>query len=115
MWQQGGSANKMKYEAAQKWIEDLNRKGYAGYSDWRLPTLEEAMSMMDPKQLNGDLYIDPKFDSRQRWIWTSDPYPGAAAQWVAYFDGGRCRNDDLDFYDRGYVRAVRFGQSDKSD
>lgn len=66
MWQQGGSSESMIFEAAKTWIDNLKEKGYAGYHDWRLPTLEEAMSLMEPKQLNGDLYIDPKFDSTQR-------------------------------------------------
>jgi len=89
MWQQGGSSEPMKFEEVQNWIADLNRKRYAGYNDWRLPTLEEAMSLMEPKKLNKDLYIDQVFGSQQRWIWTSDPYSGAAgAQWVVGFYSG---------------------------
>ena len=90
MWQQGGSPDKMKFEPTKNWIAELNRKQYAGYNDWRLPTLEEAMSLMEPKKLNGDLYIDPIFDSNQSWIWTSDPYSGASAQWVVHFNYGKC-------------------------
>jgi len=110
MWQQGGSPDSMQFEAAQKWITELNKKGYVGYYDWRLPTLEEGMSLMEPKKMNKDRYIDPVFDRNQSWIWTCDPYPGAAgAQWVVYFYGGGCYyylNDGP-----SYVRAVRFGQS----
>jgi len=110
MWQQGGSSEPMKFEEVQNWIADLNRKRYAGYNDWRLPTLEEAMSLMEPKKLNKDLYIDQVFGSQQRWIWTSDPYSGAAgAQWVVLFLGGACDYSSLPI--NYYVRAVRFGQS----
>ncbi len=104
MWQQGGSADYMTYEAAKKWIDDLNDRGYAGYHDWRLPTLEEAMSLMEPKQLNGDLYIDPKFDPKQRWIWTSDLYSSAVA-WAVLFHHGGC-NPHYGFVN-GYLRYVR--------
>ena len=110
MWQQGGSSEPMKFEEVQNWIADLNRKRYAGYNDWRLPTLEEAMSLMEPKKLNKDLYIDQVFGSQQRWIWTSDPYSGAAgAPWVVVFRGGSCDSSYLSI--NYYVRAVRFGQS----
>ncbi|MDZ7356715.1 MAG: DUF1566 domain-containing protein [candidate division KSB1 bacterium] len=110
MWQQGGSVEYMTYENAKKWIADLNQKGYAGYNDWRLPTLEEAMSLMEPKELNGDLYIDPKFDATQRWIWTSDLLLGESrAAWVVSFSDGGCGWDG--FHDVNYVRAVRSGQS----
>ena len=110
MWQQSGSSKSMLYKDAKKWIDELNKKGYAGFSDWRLPTLEEAMSLMEPKQLNGDLYIDPKFEAKQRRIWTSDPYQGASRQWVVYFDFGGCYYDFLPSSGLS-VRAVRFGQS----
>jgi len=109
MWQQSGSSKWMVYEEAKKWIDELNKKGYAGYNDWRLPTLEEAMSLMEPKKMNGDLYFDPLFDKNQSWIWTSDQVHGAAAQWVVDFYLGKCYYDFLGLND--HVRAVRFGQS----
>jgi len=115
IWQQDGSSDSMDFDSAKNWINNLNKKGYAGYHDWRLPTLEEAMSLLEPKKLNKDLYIDPVFDSKQRRIWTSDPYSGAAgAQWVVLFSLGTCLNDYLSNYDP-CVRAVRFGQSSPSE
>jgi hypothetical protein len=107
MWQQGGSEDYMIYADAQKYIDDLNRKRFAGYDDWRLPTLEEAMSLMQP-QKQGDLYIDAKFDQEQFWIWTADRYSASRA-WVVGFNPGRCDLFHVD-YSLG-VRAVRAGQS----
>lgn len=72
IWQRSGSISFMTYSEAHGYIELLNREKFAGYSDWRLPTLEEAMSLMEPEKRNGDLYIDPVFDRRQRYIWTAD-------------------------------------------
>lgn len=112
MWQQSGSSRTMAYEEARHWIQtQLNKKKYAGYNNWRLPTLEEAMSLVEPKQNNNKLYIDPMFDSKQTWIWTSDQYQGVEGQpWVVYFNGGRSSGRNI--HDGGlYVRAVRFGQS----
>ncbi|MBN2093504.1 DUF1566 domain-containing protein [candidate division KSB1 bacterium] len=108
MWQQGGSNESMYFEAAKKWIKNLNQQGYAGFKDWRLPTLEEVMSLMEPKEFNGDLYIDPIFDKIQRYIWTADPFAGSAAAWgVGFFNGCGPSYLSVD----GYVRAVRSGQS----
>jgi hypothetical protein len=89
MWQRGGSTNYMDYADAEKYIRQLNTARFADFSDWRLPTLEEAMSLMEPRELNGDLYIDAKFDKTQRYIWTADKQSAGVA-WVAYFGGGGC-------------------------
>ncbi len=106
MWQQGGSSKYIKYEKVKKWIEELNSKGYAGYKDWRLPTLEEAMSLMEPEARNG-MYIDPLFDIKQDWIWTSDLYKGGRSAWVVYFGDGGC-GFNLIIYN-SHVRLVRPG------
>ena len=108
MWQQGGSTEEMEYEDAKKWLEELNKKGYASFHDWWLPTLEEAMSLMEPEKKNGDLYIDPMFDAKQRWIWTSDKVQGMPRAWDVSFGSGGCYHG---LYSISYVRAVRSGQS----
>jgi hypothetical protein len=107
MWQQSGSEESMTYDKAKAYISQLNRENFGGYSDWRLPTLEEAMSLMESRELNGDLYIDPKFDPKQRYIWTADK-ESAGVAWVAYFYDGGCFRDSVQ--GDSYVRAVRFGQ-----
>jgi hypothetical protein len=86
-YQQSGSPNFMFYANALKWISELNKKKFTGYDDWRLPTLEEAMSLMDTKKKNGDLYISEVFDQTQRWVWTADKSGGSVA-WVVGFDLG---------------------------
>jgi len=104
MWQKGGSAEYVKHEEVQKWIEALNRKGYAGFTDWRLPTLEEAMSLMEQVR-NDDMYIDPVFNKKQKHIWTSDIFKGESWACAVNFADGFCGTglftDDL------CVRAVR--------
>ncbi len=103
-WQQGGSENYMVYKDAEKYIQQLNRERFAGFDDWRLPTLEEAMSLMESKKLSGDYYIDHLFGQKQYYIWTSD-YFDASRAWVVYFGNGYCNLDDVGDVD--YVRAVR--------
>jgi hypothetical protein len=107
-WQQSGSPDYMTYDDAEKYVRDLNSKRFGDYSDWRLPTLEEAMSLMESSKKNGDLYIDSVFATAQSWIWTADKYSASAA-WVVGFSFGYCDGSPVD---RGhYVRAVRGGQS----
>ena len=102
--QQTGSSNSMNYTEAEKFIRELNAKRFAGYEDWRLPSLEEAMSLMEREEKSGGLYIDPVFDRRQQWIWTADK-SSASSCWVVGFDDGRCSNLRVDYY--VYVRLVR--------
>ena len=103
MWQQFGSSF-VNYESARAYVAQLNRDQFAGYSDWHLPTLEEAMSLMEAKENRDFLYIDSKFYSMQNMIWTSDLYSSTGV-WVVYFDSGHCKYSEFD--DQNYVRAVR--------
>ncbi len=57
IWQHSGSAEELVYKMAIEYIEGLNRSKYAGFNDWRLPTIEEAMSLLESEKKNGDLYI----------------------------------------------------------
>ena len=107
-WQRSGSDEGMNYDQVEQYIRDLNKKRFGGFGDWRLPTLEEAMSLMEPERKNGGLHIDPIFDSKQRWIWTSDKYSTGAA-WVVSFYVGYCYFLDVPYVI--HVRAVRRGQS----
>ena len=81
MWHQNGSERFKDKEEISKWVNNLNLKGYAGFKDWRLPTIEEAASLLEPKQNFGDMYVNTVFDKKQPWIWTGDSY-GYDAAWV---------------------------------
>ena len=108
MWHQSGSEKYMTDDKAKQWIYALNGLGYAGYQDWRLPTVEEAASLLERRKMNGDLYIDPKFSTRQRWIWTSDPVNEEGRVWVVNFYYGNVYKYFV-VYNR-CMRPVRSGQ-----
>lgn len=108
MWQQSGSDKPMTFADAEKHIQKLNREKFAGFNNWRLPTLEETLSLMEPTKRNGDIHIDPVFDKTQRWIWTADKESSGVA-WIVSFGDGYC-DYDAAYYDV-FVRAVRAGQS----
>ena len=81
MWHQNGSERCKDKDKIAEWIDNLNLKGHAGFKDWRLPTAEEAASLLEPEQKFGDMYVDTVFDNNQPWIWTGDSY-GDDAAWA---------------------------------
>lgn len=98
----------LTFADAQKYIAQLNSENLAGYSDWRLPTLDEAMSLMEPEKMNNDLYIKPVFNDTQSCIWTVDK-ESAGVAWIVEFKIGFCFTISVN--SNAYVRAVRLWQS----
>lgn len=108
IWQQSGSSYEMPYQNVQEYISKLNEEQFAGFQDWRLPTLEEAMSLMEKTKNIDKLYIDPIFASKQKSFYTSDMENEMKA-WVINFDWGTCGRSAINMYS-DYVRAVRINQ-----
>jgi len=97
MWQRGGSEiNSIR--TIQNWIEELNRSKFAGYSDWRLPTFEEALSLAVRTKNKKELYLHPCFSAGQPFVFTSDKrnpgghwfidYAQARVFWASGFNPG---------------------------
>ena len=106
-WQGGGKFPKMGWLDAKNYVSSLS---YAGFDDWRLPTLKEAMSLMEPEKVvydasEGDsLYIDARFKDTPSF-WTGEKHTVTSAWFVNFLNGG-CYYDAIDYV--GYhVRAVR--------
>ena len=109
MWERNGSSKYMKYGAAQKYVKQLNWNRFAGYNDWRLPTVDELTSLLTKTMQVGGLHISSVFGKKQRWCWSSD-WNSSKFVWLFRFD-------DVSFvfrggfnYSTGYVRAVRSRQ-----
>ncbi|MBI5426652.1 MAG: DUF1566 domain-containing protein [Nitrospinae bacterium] len=81
------------WEEANTWAEELNKKKFGGHGDWRLPTIQEALSLFDAKKLNkdfknGDIHIDPIFPAGAgNCTWTSQTRGQREAQIVFYVNG----------------------------
>lgn len=103
MWQQGGSNNYIDYAPAEVYVRMLNTNKFAGFNDWRLPTLEETMSLVEPKNKYDYMYINPVFHKTQEWVWTADR-TNANNVWVVDFGSGYCGYRHVDY---AIVRAVR--------
>jgi hypothetical protein len=104
MWERKGSDQAMSWQAAGDYIRELNRNRFEGYDDWRLPTLEELLSLMENSWRNGDLFIDEAFEQNQRSCWSADTR-GADKAWKAQFHVGYAAEAFRS--DRNWVRAVR--------
>ena len=113
MWHQSGPNNQMYVDAVKEWIQKLNESGYAGYRDWRMPTVEEAVSLMESSKKDG-LYIDPIFCKQQRWIQTGDETLDSFGEGagddplvVDFRNGGVFRDAYNAFSHSNYIRPVR--------
>lgn|GEM_PF-659712 len=104
MWLHGGSRDYMDYSKIQGWIDSLNRAKYAGFSDWRVPTLEEVASLLENKENRYNLFIDTVFSSVQKYIWTCDTFSNNKA-WLIDFYGGDA--NPIEKTVNAFVRPVR--------
>lgn len=106
MWQQSGASEHKNWKTLGWYINQLNQERYAGFSDWRLPTIEELASLLEPTFNKEDLYIDPVFDGTQRWCWSADRVKDSLnTAWIVHFYHGNIafRSTSALFH----VRAVR--------
>ncbi len=91
MWHPSGSKS-VKLKKTGRWIKSLNRRKYAGFSDWRLPTLEEAASLPRRNKNSRGLYLDPIFTGNQKRMWTGDRF-GSKGRWVVRLYSGVVKGD----------------------
>jgi hypothetical protein len=71
MWQKDGSPKPLTLKRATYYISSLNNKRFMGYSDWRMPTVEELASLIRGNVRRG-LHINPLFTTKQSRCWSSD-------------------------------------------
>ena len=107
MWQRGGSEHMLNFAKTTDYLKELNQKKFAGFSDWRLPTLNEAMTLMEPQRNKAGLYIDLIFDQKPFCIWTNDnfKFDEQLWKWFVNFVIGGCF--DLIITSSCCVRVVR--------
>ncbi len=87
MWQRGGiDIGSIRH--IQRKITELNERGFAGYSDWRLPTMEEAMSLMEPVKNGKEIYLNPCFSREQPFIFV-DALRKPGGYWFVDYKQGR--------------------------
>ena len=123
-WQRSGSHHPLELQAglgssptAMGYLEELNQKGFGGYRDWRIPTLEEAMSVLEVRKANHrycSLHIDTTFLEHQERIFTADT-DDRGWRWYVDYKFGYCSIQPFDGVSYraswcSWVRAVRSGE-----
>ncbi len=86
MWQRFGldlcSRMSMKRKRQQ-----LNREGFAGFHDWRLPTVPEALSLMEPYPNKKGIHLHPCFSKEQPFIFVDAQREPTGYWFVDYKQG----------------------------
>ncbi len=104
VWQQSGSEFPLTWSRAKLFIEALNLAQFAASTDWRLPTIDELMTLLTETPHGEDYCIEPIFDLTQKWIWSCDRRSFTAAWYVSIDMGYAAWQDFTGYY---HVRAVR--------
>lgn len=129
-----GEAAEYEWKEAFQAIKALNKTGYAGYSDWRLPNIAELHTLIycstgfkrtykiptsdGKKTLQGeckDGHKVPTIDTmafpntEAFWYWSSSPYANLSYNaWIVNFGNGNAGYNYKD--NTNHVRAVRVSQ-----
>lgn len=70
MWQRAG-LELSSIRSMKKSIEELNSKGFAGHGDWRMPSLEEALSLVEKEENAKGMHLHPCFSKEQTFIFVA--------------------------------------------
>ncbi len=110
--------NQLSWWQCKEFCEEMNRKGFAGFSDWRLPNAGEAKELFDAQVSNTDMegceiHIDPLFTSGCGFTtWTTESRGAKAAMGYDF-------RSDYEFWlakeNDGFPSAVRLVRTVKQD
>ncbi|MFH2059287.1 MAG: protein kinase [Pseudomonadota bacterium] len=101
-WLQSGSLYPMHWQDAQEYVQGLSEANTGGYKNWRLPTINELLSLLNP-MFQEDFCLEPMFSKVQKWLWSADTRSKKSA-WTVDVEMGFVRSSDvLDYY---YVKGV---------
>lgn len=87
-------------------VQTFNRQGgYAGYTDWRIPDINELKTLLDKQSGTAGAHCinNQVFLKNPPWIWSSSPYAGyGGGSWFVNFTEGIAINESP-----GFHRAIR--------
>lgn len=102
----------VNWYTASEFVQRMNNKKFAGYTDWRLPAPDEASQLYDRRKRNTDkdgdkIFLDRIFPSGAGWsTWTSKEKGGKAIVVSFKDEGGQTYQDKIKGPD-AFIRLVR--------
>ncbi|AGW12590.1 protein kinase domain-containing protein [Megalodesulfovibrio gigas] len=103
-WQRSGTPYPCTWQEAHAHVAQLNAVRFAGHADWRLPTVAELASCIDPDKEPGVSCADTCFDTHQTTCWSADRRSYIAA-WRLHAAMGFIQW--VDMHCQTHARAVR--------
>lgn len=105
----------LSFQEALAFVDEMNKKDFLGYHDWRIPEQEEVQKLYLPESTitgrsNQELHLHPAFaPGGGSGTWCL-PFDQQAAFYFSY-TSGNSQAFDQDF-SQGYVRLVRLYPED---
>jgi hypothetical protein len=102
MWTRSDNGEDINWSDATKYAEQLR---LGGYSDWRLPTIDELEKLYDANR--GSSYcIRKPFRLTSYWVWSSTK-EGLDSAWLFYFGRGKRYSAHMDGSNNSRALCVR--------
>ena len=87
MWQRGGT-DIMSLRSMRREVARINKENFAGHSDWRLPTMAEALSLLEQDKTANDQYLHLCFSGEQPFVFV-EAVRKPGGYWFVDFKQGR--------------------------
>ena len=103
-----GDAGSWTWNNLNDQVRGINKQGYGGHTDWRVPTIDELKTLIvEDARPAIDLEAFP--ETPCRWFWSSTPYAySSSSAWGVHFDPGYVYSGGR--ASASYVRLVRGGK-----
>ena len=72
LWQRRGSEYTLDWPQASGYVAALNGQRWLGRDTWRLPTMEELLTILRPPTVDRDFCLPQVFTGDMHWLWSSD-------------------------------------------
>ncbi len=103
MWSKEDVGDRQSWEPADKACRALT---LAGFSDWRLPTRAELLTLLDDTRHEPAIDVSAFPTCKSNWYWTGTPAAwDPSCAWIVLFDFGYASSLRRSY--GAFVRAVR--------
>ena len=98
VWQRGGAPLTLDWQRAREYVDQLNHTRLGGRGNWRLPSIEELITLLQPHPSGREMCLPPLFEPSPQGLWSCDRRTYTSA-WYIRLDLGfvgwldlSCRN-----------------------